>query len=382
VGFLLAGVAAAHARYEAAEAAIAFQFSTWEKIRSNLIAFCSSMPGYGTAIGLGALALSAGYSAGKGYLLNGEPPDWTRILRDHHPDVRGALGGVLNVGGGSIPSTSTLARRASAIGSFFQGQNTVIHSELASPQEHKRLAGEGPPSCLESMMWRVRGVAGGAKDSSQIAVTKVTAKDGSVSWMVAIPGTESMELGTGRSPADGQTNLQAVAGDTNAIGTAAVMAMAQSGVKKGEPVVMVGHSQGGIAAMALAADPQFAKQFSVKAVMTAGSPLSEIKAPPGVQVVSLEHAQDIIPALSGAQNQHSANHTTVVRDLATSSVPSSKKGATDLGVAHNLVTYAETAKLVDTKGGVSVDAWKKAAAPVMDQQATAETKISNVWRSS
>ena len=57
-----------------------------------------------------------------------------------------------------------------------------------------------------------------------------------------------------------------------------------------EPVLLAGHSQGGIAAAALAADPGFRRRHPVGAVVTSGAPIARMALPPQVSVLALEHA--------------------------------------------------------------------------------------------
>src|SRR5436190_30255 len=70
-------------------------------------------------------------------------------------------------------------------------------------------------------------------------------------------------------------------------------ALAAAGAGAGEPVLLVGHSLGGMVAAELARDPQ----LTVAGVVTAGSPVGAT--PEGIPVLSLENRGDVVPLLSG-----------------------------------------------------------------------------------
>ena len=101
--------------------------------------------------------------------------------------------------------------------------------------------------------------------------------------------------------------------------------------------MLVGHSQGGLTAAALAADPKVRKQFNITHVITAGSPIAGIEVPPAVQVLSLENERDPVPRLDAAPNAPMAGHTSVRFDLRYE----------NLGAHHDLDTYAVGARAVD-----------------------------------
>jgi hypothetical protein len=338
-------------------------------------------PVIGLAAQFVSLGLRVAFDAGGHLLLDGEPPTWADLLRRHHSEMRAVIGTLTFPLSGSgalfrAPDTKRAARGVTALASLLVGSGLDFEMERLSTKH------DYPPSGIENLVWRTRVVrnSGPDKSDSQIGITKVTAQDGSFSWLVTIPGTQSLALGWGSNGADNGTNIRSVAGDTNVIGLATVAAMIDSGIRPGEPVVLSGHSQGGIVSSALAADPKFTAQFSVVAVLTAGSPVSQLKPANGAQWLSLEHHQDPVPVLDGANNPRTRNHTTVVRDLKTASDPVVRKGAKDAGTAHDGVTYANTAKLLDRSDDKSIEAWREAAGPLWDRSAQAETTIYTVRR--
>ncbi|SDQ88969.1 hypothetical protein [Quadrisphaera sp. DSM 44207] len=169
--------------------------------------------------------------------------------------------------------------------------------------------------------------------------------------VVYVPGTQDWSL-HGSVPMDGGTNVRSVAGGRTAATDAVVRALRAAGVRRGEPVMLVGHSQGGMSVALLAADPAFRAEFEPVAVLTAGSPVAGAAVPRDVAVLSLEHADDVVPALEGASNPDTATWTTVRADTA--------------GPAHAASGYAATGALVDASDHPSLVAWRHAAAPFLD----------------
>ncbi len=134
-----------------------------------------------------------------------------------------------------------------------------------------------------------------------------------IAWRVDIRGTQVWSVG-GSNPQDMRTNLQ-----TNASGmagnsdmTRAVSrALDQAGYRRGQPVELIGHSQGGAVAAQLGSNPYLAKKYNVKSVVTMGSNIGNFRPAPGVHMVSLENTADIVPLLDGRKNPNVANLTTV-----------------------------------------------------------------------
>ncbi|GGC06643.1 hypothetical protein [Cellulomonas carbonis] len=158
-----------------------------------------------------------------------------------------------------------------------------------------------------------------------VEVTRVERPDGTVSWIAVTPGTSDWSLLPGSDPNDTTSSLElftrgaalspedAAAARADATGTL-VQALELAGVEPGEPVVVVGHSLGGLAAMDLASDPSLAR-FDVQAVITVGSPVAGIDIPDHVQALHVETSHDVVPVLDGRPNPDVPNRTTVTVDL-------------------------------------------------------------------
>lgn len=193
-----------------------------------------------------------------------------------------------------------------------------------------------------------------------VAVQRLDHADGSRSWVVAVPGTQDWGLG-GPNPADTLSDLQSTAGVPDDATRTAVRAMDLAGIRPGEPVLVVGHSLGGMVATELAADPGVRERFRIAAVLTAGSPVAAAALPDATQALHLEHAQDVVPGLAGLPNPDTPGRTTVVHDLRVGAAPGAVISTVD---AHDLPGYEATARLLPADDP-SIRAFRRASAEVL-----------------
>ncbi len=206
-----------------------------------------------------------------------------------------------------------------------------------------------------------------------VAVQQLVHEDGSRSWVIAVPGTQ--EVVPGRSnPTDMRTNLRLVAGQPDDMSRVVEQAMRAAGIRPDEPVLVVGHSQGGLVAARVVADPAIQSHYDVAAVLTAGSPIGGIDLPDGVQVMSLEHSQDAVPALDGRPNPDTPFRTTVERDLSRSADPRDRAAASPFG-AHPLSVYERTARGLEGSDDPSVQGFTAALDRVLAGAVSARTTI-------
>lgn len=157
---------------------------------------------------------------------------------------------------------------------------------------------------------------GGDADNGEIAIEEhvTVGDDGETirSWTVDIRGTQSFAIGQ-TGPQDMTTNLQGVAGMSSDQLVAIKEAMSAAGIAPGEAVEFAGHSQGGIMAVQMAADPSVRARYNVVSVVTAGSPTATI-APGDVPVLSYENSGDIVPGLDGNGTRGDNVTTVMFRD--------------------------------------------------------------------
>lgn len=168
-----------------------------------------------------------------------------------------------------------------------------------------------------------------------VEVQTVTLPDGTVQHIVYLPGTDDMNpLSHDEQVRDMQGNTELVAGQPTAYGAGVLDALHQAGVQPGEPIMLVGHSQGGMQAMALGATQT---PYDVTQIVTAGAPVAGVDLPPQVSAISLEHDGDVIPLTDGGDNPDAANHVTIAFD----------SGSTGVVGNHSLDHYESGAEAAD-----------------------------------
>jgi hypothetical protein len=172
-----------------------------------------------------------------------------------------------------------------------------------------------------------------------------------VSWVVHLPGTRDWQVvpGPRTSVNDLATNLELLAGEPSARVAALQLALGEAGVREGEPVLLVGHSQGGMVALRAAAE---LRGVTVTHVVTAGSPVGRMPVPDGVSVLSLENRQDVVPRLDAAPNPSSGGHVTAAFDVAGRTVVEEH----DLAAA-----YLPAARALDASADPAVRGWLASA---------------------
>jgi hypothetical protein len=204
----------------------------------------------------------------------------------------------------------------------------------------------------------MRTVRDGYTTPGSVAVTRLDHPDGTRSWLVSVPGTERWTVGGG-NPLDLQSNLELLAGQSAAASRLTVAAMEQAGIPPGEPVMLAGHSQGGMTVMALVGSAAVMSRFAITHVLTAGAPVAGLSSRPGIQVLNVEHSTDVVPALDGADNPDTRDRTTVRRDLSQSDDPAVRAARLSLVGSHDVDLYARTLDVVDAGAAQdpSLSAW-------------------------
>lgn len=139
-------------------------------------------------------------------------------------------------------------------------------------------------------------------DNRHVRVTEVAQPDGSSAYIVTVPGTEGLfdfpgSVTGGDEGFDNTSNLELQAGERSASMEAVMAAMDEAGIEPGDPVMLQGHSQGGMVTGELAQDPEFMEQYSVTHMITQGAPNDSRSVPPGVETLAIEHSNDPVPKL-------------------------------------------------------------------------------------
>lgn len=140
----------------------------------------------------------------------------------------------------------------------------------------------------------------GSVETGEVSMTVVGQPPESV--IVNIPGTEQWGVNAGDNPFD-LTSNSALAGpngyaaSSEATADAIQQLFADAGIPPGTPIMLTGHSQGGMVATSLASDPAFTSEFNVTNVMTVGSPVDNYPVQTGVDVLNIQHGSDPVPMI-------------------------------------------------------------------------------------
>jgi hypothetical protein len=262
-----------------------------------------------------------------------------------------------------VPGGARWVHRAASAGPWLRetGRVTVV-SRRAVPVR--------PPRSTAEIVRGVSSVSpdGGAAPGT-VRVVGLTGAGGRRSWIVQIPGTQEWSPQAGRNPFDLTGDVAGMAGAPTAVGGLVTTAMRSAGARPGEPVLLAGHSQGGIVAAQLAADPHFRASYRVTHVLTAGSPVGAVPVPDAVTVLSLEHHEDVVPRLDGTVNPDRPGWLTVSRGA------TSGGGGPDPAAAHDLAAYAATADAVDAADDPGLSGWREGVRPFLGGPGVSATAV-------
>lgn len=254
-----------------------------------------------------------------------------------------ATGGAL-----AAPENANLLIAAAAVVGMATGSRALRETEvtvsLASRSTEDRSGAYEP----------VRGVADLAdrvppsdQDAPQVRIERYDTVDGP-RWIVYSAGTVEFGTTPAEEPYDMTSNVHGVA-DASLLGDlvrlpeeraaserAVRQAMAAAHVAPGDPVIVVGHSAGGMVAANLAADPD----LDVVAAVNLGGPAAQVSTG-DTPVLSVAHSEDLVPA-TGGSGVAAGGRIEVERSLG---ARAPGQGASF--PAHALAEYQDTARLID-----------------------------------
>ena len=247
------------------------------------------------------------------------------------------------------PENANLLIAAAAVVGLATGSGALRETEVAvarsSPPVGERSgAPAGPVLGVADLADRVPPSEAGAP---QIRIERYDAADGP-RWIVYSGGTVDFGTTPADEPYDMTSNVHGVA-DASLLGDlvrlpeeraaserAVRAAMAAAHVAPGDPVIVVGHSAGGMVAANLAADPD----LEVVAAVNLGGPAAQVSTG-DTPVLSVTHSEDLVPA-TGGSGVAAGGRIEVERSLG---ARSPQQGASF--PAHALAEYQDTARLID-----------------------------------
>lgn len=167
------------------------------------------------------------------------------------------------------------------------------------------------------------------------------------SWSVLLRGTQNWGTG-GSNPQDMQTNLQLVGGLPTDQSVLVEQALEAVGVRPGDAIELVGHSQAGGEVANLCADAEFTRKYHVVSALTLGGPTG-IEAPSSqVSMLQVESLDDFVPSLDGASAVQADNVITV-------------RAGSDLRedghIPHALASYENAVEQIETSENTDLKGW-------------------------
>jgi len=208
-------------------------------------------------------------------------------------------------------------------------------TETGSPV-HPAVLAALPPDGFGEL---ARRIPDASADGPQIRIERYSGAPGSPpSWIVYIGGTAEWDpAGTGQ-PFDLTSDVAGAAAGPSGAYRAVVEAMRAAGVEPQDPVLPVGHSLGGQIAVQLAESGE----FNTVGVASFGGPTAELSIPAGVEAVTVEHTDDIVPAFGGTPAEVDDRVLVRSRAFAAGEAPAGQALP-----AHALTSYQATARLMD-----------------------------------
>jgi hypothetical protein len=251
-----------------------------------------------------------------------------------------ALAMLLGRGIGTPENANLLLGTAAALGLF--GSRVFVDGPVTVRRSSAGVT--GPVRAPAGIADLAKRVPNGGVGTPQIRVERYGTA-ASARWIVYVTGTIASSPVTGAEPWDVTSDVHGLADDSpshalrlgeraGGADRAVRQALTEAGARPGDPVISVGHSLGGIVAAQLASDPE----LNLVGAVNLGGPIASADLGE-VPVLSLEHEDDVIPALAGPGHP-SPGLVTVRREALTG-------GETGVMSAHELARYRDTAALVD-----------------------------------
>jgi hypothetical protein len=181
-------------------------------------------------------------------------------------------------------------------------------------------------------------------DGPQVRIDVIEG-DGPTRYEVFVGGTQDFSPFAGDTAFDLTSNIHGVAGGSPASYEGVIEAMKRANIPPGAEVSLVGYSQGALIVQMVAASGE----YNVVNALTAGSPGGHIILPPEVNGIIIEHLDDPVTALGGAQSN--TDSLVVQRHAFNDSRPPNYELPLP---GHDLGYYLETGAMVDDADSVKL----------------------------
>ena len=267
---------------------------------------------------------------------------------------------------GVLAASTPMARNGTAPGLGLLVRAADGHPEVQDAGPSTQPEAARPPRSMSDLM-RALAERDGGRDG-EIDVRILTRPGGGRSVIVDLPGTKSWDPLPNADVTSLTTNVLALSGASTSYQRGVIAAMRKAGVRAGDPVLLVGHSEGGMVAVDTAAALARSGEFSVAAVVTAGAPIGRTvgRLPRSVPVLALENRSDIVPRLDGTPNPDRRNVTTVTVDHPHGEVLAN----------HDLTrSYVPGAADADASTDPSIGSFRAALAPFFDADAVSAERF-------
>lgn len=252
-------------------------------------------------------------------------------------------------GSGGLPLPGATARLAGLLATPFPDGAAEVSARPAAPTGD----GGGPPRGVADLM-QALALRGSHNDGGGSIDVRTLDGPGGRRVIVDITGTTMWNFDPARRTpevSDLGTNLRTLANRSSVFERGVIQALGMAGVSPGEPIMLVGHSQGGMIAARLAGELP-AAGYTVTQLVTAGAPIGLAAVPSSVSVLSLQNQGDVVPELDGVDNPRRANWITARTAHGGDTVPA----------RHSMRAYLAGARDVDASAHPALAHWRRAAA--------------------
>jgi hypothetical protein len=257
-------------------------------------------------------------------------------------------------GSGGVPVPGATTRLAGLVAGRYADGTPVVTARPAGPVADRA----GPPRTTADLI-RALALRDAHDDGGGAVDVRILDGPAGRRVIVDITGTTVWNLDPRRrtpQASDVGTDLRALANRSSVYERGVVQALRQAGVRPGEPIMLVGHSQGGLIAARLAGQLRAGSGFTVTHLVTAGSPIGLAPVPGSVSVLALQNAGDLVPELDGAANPRRGNWITAQTSHGDRTVPG----------RHSLQAYLAGAGDLDASTAPALAGWRRSAAGFLD----------------